>query len=154
MSLFMLILFFYSSSAFIKKIIYPVAFAAIIIVLMLPWTIRNYQVFNRLIILTPRTSEITDKLIGYENDEVFYKSGYIQGFYLSENHIDSVLAGTKNHFSTGKQISDQQIQAMKKEIIPYEFGYTESLFSNFKELWEPVDFINDYTSGGYKFNPA
>ena len=66
-------------------------FASITIFLMLPWLIRNYYVYNRVVVLTERTTKFTDKLFGYNN-------------YLIENeekklHADKVHKFTLSIFS-------------------------------------------------------
>ncbi len=44
-------------------------FAGIVMILMIPWLIRNYYVYKRPVILTERAAKFTDKIFGYSDSQ-------------------------------------------------------------------------------------
>jgi hypothetical protein len=118
--------------------------------LMIPWLIRNYHVYDKIIILTPRTAHITDRIFGYEQED-YLEEAWLDRLYLDEAQIDSVVAGQKTRFDNGRPILKEQIAAMKEGNIPYTFSAAEERWSRFKMLWKPVAFKGYYFRGGYRF---
>jgi 4-amino-4-deoxy-L-arabinose transferase-like glycosyltransferase len=47
-----------------KRTIYALVWIVILLISMIPWTIRNYEQFDELVILTPRTTSFTSKAWG------------------------------------------------------------------------------------------
>ncbi len=118
--------------------------------LMTPWLIRNYSVYDKIIILTPRTAHITDRIFGYEQEE-YLEEAWLDRLYLDESQIDSVITGQKTSFDNGRPILKEQISAMKEGNIPYKFNMAEELWSRFKMLWKPVAIKGYYFRGGYRY---
>ena len=134
-----------------------VAFLIIVLILMLPWTIRNYVVHNNLVILSLRTTRALKKF-GYNDewiksyDKDLYEHMHKVRFYLTEAQIDSVIMGKKTLFDTGKPIKREQIEAMRDGILPKQFSRLENIISIGYNLWKPIDTKRDYYDGGYRYS--
>lgn len=108
--------------------------AILVVLLMVPWGIRNYKVFDQLVILTPRTTVFTSKLWG-------------------EN-----LAGHASHITedkTRRQIMvKRHTKAMEfgKEhgINPEEYEEIEVKARAFKNFWQPTYFKPTFIQYGYR----
>ena len=124
----------------------------LVILLMLPWLIRNYQVYDKIVILSKRTTVFTDPIFGYESKRDDTGKGMMQKFYLSEAQIDSVIQGNKQHFDSGRKIPKEQIAAMKQGIIPYKFNKVESIWQNTIEFLKIFDIRRNYIYNGYRYS--
>lgn len=130
-------------------------FFLIVIVLMTPWLIRNYYVYNKIVILTVRTTTLTDKLFGYPKDEFTKSIGVILSKeYLNKAQIDSVLLGLKTTHNNGKQISSEQIEAMKDGMLPHSFSKIEGYWSILQRLWRPVNLKRSYSKNGFYYESS
>jgi 4-amino-4-deoxy-L-arabinose transferase-like glycosyltransferase len=125
------------------------SFSLIVFALMVPWLIRNYIVYNRIIIISVRTAPFTEKLFGYSHVEYF--KSYKDAWYLSPDQINSVLLGNLVTNRSGK-ISEEQVDAMRDGIIPKPFSKFEIYLSRFIELWEPIDLKRSYYQCGYRYD--
>jgi hypothetical protein len=129
-------------------------FAGLILILMVPWTIRNYAVHDKIIIMSPKTERIADKILGYEPNQKVRKIQKVENTYryLTNEQIDSVINGTKKHFKHGIEIPPEQILAMKDGILPHKFNKTEKALSTIEELWRPIDLKREYEADGFRYN--
>lgn len=126
-------------------------FAGVVILMLVPWTIRNYIVYERFILVSVRTAPVTEKLFGLSHIEYFPSS--INAWYVSPEVIDSIQKGIKGpETETGEYLSPQQVDAMRQGIVPHKFSGGEYLLSNFIEFWQPMDIWYAYKQDGYRFD--
>lgn len=105
-----------------------------VLLLMLPWTIKNHHVYEQVVLLTPRTTAFTSKLWG-ENLST-----------LSFGYSDEVARS---------RISESRIDAAKKfeeqhGVTPREYGKTEAKIRAFVHFWRPFLFNPTYIQYGYR----
>ncbi len=149
----LIILFLFSSKKLkkIKNIRVVSLFLVILLITMLPWLIRNYKVYDKVVILSKRTEHLTDKLFGYEEAN-YIMDGKKKSWYLTPAQIDSVINGTKTTLDSGLPILPQQVNAMRIGNLPHEFSRLERYFSTFVVFWKPIDFYEGYSTYGYRFD--
>lgn len=126
-----------------------IVLGSLTIILMVPWLVRNYQVYDRPLILTERTAKFTDKLFGYED---INKKRKIEKQRMIELYIakrDSILAGKKINLKYNR------VRKMKKGIelgyIPHKFNRWERYWAEFKEFWRPIRISGGYVGRGFRF---
>ena len=130
-------------------------FIIVVVIFMIPWTIRNYQVYNKLAILTIRTSVFTDKLFGYtnENDSDFLldspRNPYTN-LKLNSSRVDSIKAG-KNISSLNKITQKIIKKGIDEGYYPHNYNLLEKWFYNGKAFFEPVRFKGYYSGSGYLY---
>ena len=126
-------------------------FSALVIIFSSPWLIRNYKVYNRVILVSIRTAPYTEKLLRYEH--IDYTVPHEGRWYISETRIDSIKNNLiKNPEQLEKIKTPQQIDAIKKGVLPHNFNYLETIWSSFLNFWEPVDFLYGYYQTGHRFD--
>jgi len=125
-----------------------------VIILMIPWLIRNYRAYGRIVILTSRTTVFTDKLLGYERLPAYHELKFGGNrWYINPAQIDSVVSmGTNVRMRSGRPISDDQVVAMQAGIIPKPMSRLEKYWSALNNLWQPIDLKNSYFHTGYRFD--
>jgi len=135
-----------------------------IIVFMLPWLYRNYLVYNRPVILTVRTTVLTDKFLGYEplwSYEKSYNSltkqyrirtGSEKTIPIYKSIVDSLLSG-KQIKSTEENIYglNNIKEQVSKGNIPVPFNKVKRFWSYFKAFWQPCNFKGNFTGSGYRY---
>ncbi len=131
LTLFILLIKPLTKSAFVKS---ASLWIFVVFLLMLPWGIRNYVVFDQVVILTPRTTAITSKLWG-------------------DN-----LAGSAAHFSDEQskhqlneiQLNNARLFAKKYNIYPRGYGKIEARLRAFLNFWQPTYFRATYIQYGFR----
>lgn len=131
----------------IKK---PLIFTLFVLLLTLPWTLRNYKVYKRVLFVSVRTAPLTENLIGYEPKE--YLSSNKDRWYISETKIDSISKGLIPERELLMDMDKQQINAIKMGITPKPYNYWQIVWASFINFWEPVDFKYSYYHDGYRFD--
>jgi 4-amino-4-deoxy-L-arabinose transferase-like glycosyltransferase len=152
---FLLGYFFLNESKDSSRLIKPAFFLLIVAMLMVPWTIRNYNVYGRPIVLTERTAKFTDKLLGYPQDEHdFYEiSPYSRKMIpLYESIRDSILAGYE--IKSNVRFLKNMKEGISKGSIPRAYGTIENYFSEFIDLWAPAKFNDYYVANGFRYQKA
>jgi hypothetical protein len=109
---------------------------------MLPWLIRNYEVYHRPVFLSERTAFITDRLFGYKNENYFS-----QEIQLSDATLDSVVKGHPIYDMTMYNIIQRGISYGS---YPKRYSKGEKMYIDFKELWRPFRFSNMWVSEGFR----
>jgi 4-amino-4-deoxy-L-arabinose transferase-like glycosyltransferase len=128
-----------------------VMFILVCIVFSVPWIVRNYITYDRVVLISVRTAGFTDKLFGYEPKEYF--PTHEGRWYLSESQIDSVKNSLFNN-AILKKVEQQQIDAIREGKIPHKFSYAETVMASFINFWEPIDINKGYYQTGYRYDPA
>ncbi len=126
-------------------------FACLVILLMVPWTIRNYHKHDKIVILSTRTEVFTDKLFGYESrGHMMDKFNDIYGaFYIHDYQIDSVIRGEKTVTDGGRTISKAQVEAMKRGELPRPLTGIRAVLSRLATMFEPFQVKGRYERTGY-----
>ena len=137
-----------------KKKITGITFIIItLVLLMTPWTIRNYKVYGKPILISKRTEHITDKLLGNENKNNVLNNS------LNKNHLDEieileVISGERTNYPSGRKISDKTVLAIKNGLIPRPLNVFEKSWKAFRILWQPFDIWDEFVSDGFKFHES
>lgn len=127
-------------------------FTLLVILLMLPWAIRNYNKYDRIVLLTTRTERITDKLFGHEPRENVLDHAYgTDLYYIHDYQIDSVLRGLKTRTDGGFRIPEGQRKAMESGDMPKHFDKFEAFWSRFKTMYKPFQIGGVWERTGYYF---
>ena len=148
--LFCVLFFLINNQSIRKKILISSIYVIGVFLIMIPWTIRNYKVYHKPVILTQRTSHITDKFFGLEED-FYFETMFLENNSLTEAQIDSVIKGQKTTFANGKKIPEKQINAMRNGNLPHHFSQSEALKSRFLLLWSPCRFGGFWAMEGFSF---
>ena len=149
-----LFILFYETNSFrkfdIKK---SLLFVSLVILLMLPWAIRNYYVFDKIVLITTRTEQFTDKIFGYKQKEYFSDEfTNIKGtYYIHDYQMDSVITGLKTVTDGGYKIPDVQIEAMKNGDLPAPLTGFAAFFSRLKTMFEPIQIKGNFEQTGYYY---
>lgn len=107
---------------------------AFVLILMLPWGMRNYLVYDQVVIITPRTTAFTSKFWG------------------------SNLAGKASHFEDD-DVRDKFNRSRYESALQFgnEYGITPRKFSNpearyraFINFWQPAYFSPTFIQYGYR----
>ena len=105
-----------------------------LVLLMLPWGIRNYLVFDQIVILTPRTTAITYKFWG-EN------LASIASHFSDEKETQKIINGRyENALEFGKRYN----------ITPRQYGELEARIRAFINFWQPTYFTPTFIQYGYR----
>ncbi len=138
---------------FQEKLKYSIIFSITVFLLMVPWTIRNFYEYGKIVIVSERTSHIVDRVLGqYDEDAWYFEEFFLDSKNLSEEDIEMVIAGRKTYFDSGKIIRDVQIEAMKKGHIPYQYNTFEKYYTRFINYWRAFDFKGYYSLNGWSYN--
>jgi 4-amino-4-deoxy-L-arabinose transferase-like glycosyltransferase len=109
-------------------------FSIFTILLMLPWGIRNYVVFDQVVIISPRTTVFTSKLWG-ENLEATssHFADENSRMILNESRMQRALEFGKTH-----------------GITPREQGIKEARLKALINFWQPTYFQPTFIQYGYR----
>jgi 4-amino-4-deoxy-L-arabinose transferase-like glycosyltransferase len=127
-------------------------FTVVVLLLMVPWTIRNYQVYGKLVILTKRTTIFTDRIFGMtsSDDEYVQALKKMRSITLSREQLESVASG-----DTISELQVWQSKGLQKAIrlgfIPHRFNRSERLKAEFIEFWRPCRYRSGFIGDGYRF---
>jgi len=130
----------------LKKVL---VFFVMVIFLMIPWLIRNYHVYGRIVILTERTAWITDKYFGYTEEADKLEKEKIDKLVLYDKITKSLLEGKDVQYDI-KYLGKLK-KAIKLGYIPHRFNKYERWFAEFKEFWRPFRFKGGFVGHGYRF---
>tara|TARA_B100000315_G_scaffold259516_1_gene315887 strand:+ start:6245 stop:7567 length:1323 start_codon:yes stop_codon:yes gene_type:complete len=129
-----------------------ILFFVLVCLLMVPWTVRNYNVYKRVVILAERTSILTDKLFGYDtNEELLSYMGVTYDLDLFQTYSDSIVAGYQVKSSPKGLLKETLIKGIALGYIPHKFSKNERRWVEFKEYWRPMRFKGGYINHGFRF---
>jgi hypothetical protein len=105
-----------------------------VLLLMLPWAIRNYHVYDQLVLLTPRTTAFTSKLWGENISTLsFGRSDEPASYRVTEWRINEAKKFEEQH-----------------GVNPREYGKTEAKIRAFIHFWRPLLLKPAYIQYGYR----
>lgn len=116
-------------------------FFIFVLALMVPWTIRNYKAYDRIVILTTRTDKVLNKF--YKNWQYKEKRNR---YYLSNEQIDSIARGEEIY-----KRQPIEIERIKQGIIPHKYTKWEQWYNEFIEFWRSYRFTPGYVADGFRF---
>ena len=130
-----------------------VVLASFTMLLMVPWTIRNYHKHGKVVILSTRTEKFTDPIFGYESrGHMLDKYNDVFGFYyLKENQIDSVAAGLKTHTDMGYKIPPTMVEAIRKGNRPRLLTGIRAAGIRLLAMFEPFQIKGRFEKNGYYY---
>ena len=148
-----ILLFFLSETGLSpgKRYLKAITFTSLVVLMTIPWVVRNYQVYDRVILISVRTAPYTEKIFGYEPVEYF--PAHEGRWKIPEATLDSIKNNQIENPDQLKKIkTPQQIDAIKKGILPEDFTYWETVWSSFINFWEPIDLVYSYYQTGHRFD--
>jgi len=130
------IVFFLFKKPFITRtfVMQTSLWTLLVVLLMLPWTIRNFLVFDQVVLLTPRTTAITSKFWG---EDISAAAAHFSSDEIRERTIDGRYDSAMDF---GQQYG----------ISPREFGKIEARLRAFKNFWQPTFSKPTYIQYGYR----
>lgn len=149
--LYSILMLVFSKYRLMTKFKQVLAFVSLVLICMLPWMIRNYYVYEKIVIGSVRTAPIVDKILGQneENGSTFKPSR--NAWMLNKSQIDSILAG-KMVLIRGKDIGDDHARAIRRGLYPKRFTLIQEWLSALRELWEPIDIWDNYKQFGFRWD--
>ncbi len=131
-----LILFFFLIKPFSKQLFlkYSLAWVFSILILMLPWGIRNYKVHDQVVIVSESTTFITSGFWG--------------------DHVSSTNMSGEDNASLQRVWDERNEQARefgeKHGLTPRQWSNTEASIRSFLYFWRPFAFNPLFTTDGLK----
>lgn len=118
---------------FKKSSLLALFWISIVILMMIPWTFRNYNAFGQIVLISPRTTAFTSMLWG--------------------KNISNLNFSEKPDMQKREDYNLQRILKMKEEfgISPRKFGKFEKYFKAFINFWQPAYFKAGYIGDGFYF---
>ncbi|MCK4695968.1 MAG: glycosyltransferase family 39 protein [Candidatus Cloacimonetes bacterium] len=120
-------------------------FLGVIILLMIPWMIRNYLTYDGLVLISTRTFNLSNNISSRQDNFSFLKilnfdkiKGTKYEKYPTEEIREAVKRG-ENPLNYEKQ----ELEAIKKDIYPDSTFWGRKWF-HFVQFWEPFDFKMSY----------
>jgi 4-amino-4-deoxy-L-arabinose transferase-like glycosyltransferase len=126
-----------------------VIFVVLVILFMVPWLIRNYHVYGRVVILTERTAWITDKYFGYKTEAHKLRRKRSEDLERYDRITKSLLAGEDVDHDI--KYMDTLKKAIKLGYIPHRYNKMERWWAEFKEFWRSFRFKGGFVGHGYRF---
>ena len=119
-------------------------FLLAVILLMIPWTVRNYVVRHEIMILTSRVHR-TDIIKNKVSKNRLKEETETSRHYLTNAQIDSIAAGLKTY---GRH--PLEVERIKQGIIPRKYSIWERWYYEFIEFWTPVRLVPGYSGNGFR----
>lgn len=122
-----------------------------VLLLMVPWLIRNYQVYDQFVLLTERTTRIT-ALFGTEKIDHHSKMmNYSSNLTIQE--YDTVIDSLKNGYKV-TSLTDKELKSidwgLQNGLEPYKYTSFEKYFYGIIDFWRPFYFSPTYINDGFR----
>lgn len=114
-----------------KRISLAALWIAVLVITMIPWTIRNYNQYHELVILTPRTTAFTSRLWGSDHSGVHFSSDDLKQAKLELSPAHKEVAS-------------------KYGVQPRQYGRFEKYRMAFYHYWKPAYFKLSYIQYGFR----
>lgn len=125
-----------------------------VLVVMTPWLVRNYMVYDRPIVLTERTAKFTDAIFGY--DEPIKETRKVK-ITPTKEHIDLYIAWTDS-IKKGLEVKTQNVKyltgiakGIENGQEPYPYSFVQRKLSYFNEFWRPYRFKGGFYGSGFRY---
>jgi hypothetical protein len=105
-----------------------------VLLLMLPWGIKNYQIYGQVVILTPRTTAITSNLWGEDisSGASHFSDDEVRKYYIAGRYERAIIYGERHG------------------ITPREYSITEARIRAFINFWQPAYFTPTFIQYGFR----
>lgn len=143
------LLFWIGSTTNKQKVKKTVLFVFVCGLAAMPWLIRNYMVYDEIVLISVRTTNMTGIIIDHRA-ELKYNHSSDKNF-LTQSQIDSVKNGTLKKFPDGRKFRDGMVAAIQAGNVPSKFTGLEKYWSRLYFLWLPFKFHDNYRISGYTF---
>lgn len=126
-------------------------FVVLLLLLSIPWSLRNYETHEKIVLLSTRTERYTDKLFGYTPRVDHLEGIYdIYGdYYIKEHQLDSIISGEKTHTDMGRRISPAMAEAMRRGNLPAPLKGFRAFASRLQTMFEPFQVSGRFERTGY-----
>lgn len=117
-----------------------------ILIFSSPWFIRNYQVYERPILITERFQSPLDKKLGIEN-RLNQRNSNLRDQIISFR--DSVMAGYSPQVNSGRKRNVKE--AIGEGLIPHDYNFVERFYYNSLGYWSPFRTSGILLGSGWKY---
>lgn len=111
-----------------------------------PWLIRNYIVYDRVVVLTERFQSPFDRKLGNENSLNSRNEEYSNRMKVVR---DSLIAGHAVKFQSSRE--RKVAKAIKQGIVPHDYSLLERVYNNLKSFWWPIRTKPTFINDGWKY---
>lgn len=146
----------FSKNLFLLGLKKSISILLLVTLLMTPWTIRNFIVFDRIIILTERSAFLTNWLYSEKLPVNPYRLNKIdpdtnEGKEFYNTKTDSIYRGydISDDRAISKIISDIQ-NGIERNLIPEVHTSAQEKIDYFIEFWRPFRFKTSYFGHGFR----
>lgn len=125
-----------------------ILYVAMSLIIYTPWMIRNYQRYDKAVLITPRTSFVTDKLFGYKN-----RGKAIEDLtsYVSPAQVDSIVNGYQ--LASVDSFTQSNIRTSHRNgLKPHAFNMGEKILYNTTGFWQLFSLKPFLVGSGYKYS--
>jgi len=116
-----------------------------------PWLIRNYNVYDKVVILTVRTTKFTDKFFGYPVYDYTKRHNEYQFIHHWNDSMKNDIINGKEVPGIKRKIYDNLKLGLTNGSVPHKYSKLEKYYAEFKEFWRPVRFNGGYVGNGFKY---
>ena len=130
---------------FLKSLKKYFTFLGIIILLMIPWTIRNYLAYDGFVLISTRTLNLSNNISSRQDSFSFIKilnCGNINRTEIAKYPTEQIREAVKRG-ENPLNYQEEELEAIKKDIYP-DSTFLGRKWFNFVQFWEPCDFKMSY----------
>ncbi len=134
-----------------QRVALAAVFVVTFIVVMVPWQVRNAQVYKRFILLTPRMEMVTSRLPIIGTDSPLVQFEYFDR-HIAPAVIDSLAAG-HDVVSIPAGEARRIRTAISYGLHPHDYGFWERVYEESVEYWAAFRFRAALIADGYVLEP-
>lgn len=135
-----------------NKLKHTLVYVGLVLILLIPWTIHNYHRYDRVVIITERTTRFTDKIFGYETPTeslpgiTSYNPKNIPLYEAITDSIEKGMEVTSNvRYITNIKMAVKNGDKLVTLSVP------EHYWEEFKEYWQPFRLGKTAVAYGYRY---
>jgi hypothetical protein len=125
---------------------FTILYIVICAIVYTPWQLRNYYRYGRFVLITPRTTLITDPLLGYEQSENVLVDLTTR---ISPEQIDSIYRGTIPA-SVDTVAVKSILKGQSYGIRPHYYNIWEKIIYNTMGFWQAIPLKPYFIGSGFK----
>lgn len=144
--------FFFNKNTFKSHFKRISMYSLLFVLFMIPWTYRNYVVYNKFVLITTRTSIILDKY--FYGKQTLERNKNIDNLFktdLSNRQYDSLQKGIPLTVNGDDKAIKHINEGLKYGIIAHKYNLLEKTLEEFKEFWRPFRFSPGFVYTGFRF---
>ena len=147
--LFLILFIITKNISLIKRIKSSLLWLICCTILALPMMIRNYIVYDEIVLISPQTIQITNKF-WKSNIKHYTLSFKDQVIHKQMLHEDKTLEPDSYEENFYKLRFNEAIKD-KDGKLPYRYGHYEKYLMAFIHYWQPVYFSSSYLFDGFRY---